>query len=66
MICIREDAHTTTEKQNKMKNTYKRSEDTFFPQSNGVPDLIDVIGDLIDDDYVRSSTTEYPKEQIQT
>ena len=66
MIGIREDVHAQllTEIQNKIKNTSEKSEDTFFPQkTNGVPDLIDVIGDLIDDDYVGgSSTTEYPKD----
>ena len=59
MIGIREDVHA------QLPDAIKENmQDSFYPpKTNGAPDLIDVLGDLVDENHVRSggSTTTYPQ-----
>ena len=60
MIGIREDVHA------QLPDAIKENmQDSFYPpKTNGAPDLIDVLGDLVDENHVRSggSTNTYPRE----
>jgi len=59
MIGIREDVHA------QLPDAIKENtQDSFYPlKTNGAPDLIDVLGDLVDENHVRSggSTNTYPQ-----
>ncbi|GEM_PF-322494 len=59
MIGIRADVHE------QLPDAIKENmQDSFYPpKTNGAPDLIDVLGDLVDENHVRSggSTTTYPQ-----
>ena len=59
MIGIREDVHAQLP-----DSVKENTQDSFYPpKTNGAPDLIDVLGDLVDENHIRSggSTTTYPK-----